>query len=67
MVLVLVPSMQILSKIVSIPMLGGSLNLYQAINFSYFKYYKIQESPNLNSLEKSKLEKGPGTIIIQKL
>jgi hypothetical protein len=27
--------------------------------FPFFKCYKIQEPPNLDSLEKSKLEKGP--------
>jgi hypothetical protein len=35
--------------------------------FEFFKCYKIQEPPNLDSLEKSKLEKGPGIAIIQKL
>jgi hypothetical protein len=68
MVLVLVPSMQILSKIKSILGLGHSLNLYSLSHqFPFLKCYKIQELPNLNSLEKSKLEKDPGTAIIQKL
>jgi hypothetical protein len=35
--------------------------------FPFFKCYKIQEPPNLDSLEKSKLDKSHGTAIIQKL
>ncbi len=47
----------------SVGLFFESLSSHQ---FPFFKCYKIQEPPNLDSLEKSKLNKGLDTAIIQK-
>jgi hypothetical protein len=67
LVLVLVPSMQILSKIKSIPMSGRSLNIYRAINFRSLNVTKFKNR-QISILWKffEKLEKSPDTTIIQK-
>jgi hypothetical protein len=57
MVLVLVPSMRILSKIESMPMLGSSLNLYRAINFSSLNVKKFKNPPNSILWKIQKLKK----------
>jgi hypothetical protein len=67
MVLVLVPSMQILSKIESILVLGHSLNLYRAINFSFLNVTKSNNRQISILWKNQNLKKGPSIAIIQKL